>query len=155
MPTKKTSTKPKELTNADKQFVKELFKNKLNDLKLWIVSGRCGDFDTKTIISIMDRYDNGAELTEKQTETIEIIHEKCNVAEKIKYFNEYEVEHLENMDIDEPPICSSTNEPINDWAIYKDGAYMCKTAFAELMRNNALTALEGKKRKFVNRTKQM
>jgi hypothetical protein len=127
MPTKKKEQVENEVLKE------ELLYKMLNDTKLWIVSKRCGDFKTETLVSIMDRQDSCGELTEKQLSTLKNIYEKCDIANKVSRFCDYSVEHLANMEVVEPPICSITNTPISDWSVFKDGKYYSADAFSELV----------------------
>jgi hypothetical protein len=124
----------------------------LNDIKLWIVSKRCKDFEYKTILSIIDKFENGNTLTDKQEIILENIYEKCEIARKVYYFTDYEVEHIAEMEVDTPIICNITKTECKNWTLFKDGVYISQQAFIDKIDNEMNKALEKQtKRKFVSR----
>jgi hypothetical protein len=124
----------------------------LNDIKLWIVSKRCKDFEYKTILSIIDKFENGTTLTDKQEIILESIYEKCEIARKVYYLTDYEVEHIGEMEVDTPIICNITKTECKNWTLFKDGVYISQQAFIDKVDNEMNQALEKQtKRKFVSK----
>ena len=141
MPSKKKDDLPKPLP-LTKPLAKEPsneeildkvngFTKLINDTKLWVVSKRCGDFNTEVIVSIMDKYDSDLELTEKQVSCLENIYEKCEIERKVSKFSDYSVEHLSNMEVESPPVCCVNKCPCVEWSVFKDGKYYSANAFSE------------------------
>jgi len=110
----------------------------INLMKLFIGSGRCGEtFNADMPLSVISKFENGKDLTEKQVSSFMNIYEKCNVEKKTYYFRDWKAQYLENLIMVNPLMCEETGVECKEWTFFKDNKYVSKEFFREHIKNEA------------------
>jgi hypothetical protein len=110
----------------------------MNLMKLFIGSGRCGEkFNTEMPLSVIMKFENGKDLTEKQVSSFMNIYTKCDVEKKTFYFKEWNATYLEHLIMVNPLNCDETGVECEEWAFFKDNKYVCKEWFRQHIKEEA------------------
>tara|TARA_R110000764_G_scaffold228257_1_gene318732 strand:+ start:1819 stop:2211 length:393 start_codon:yes stop_codon:yes gene_type:complete len=117
----------------------------MNLMKLFIGSGRCGEkFNTEMPLSVIVKFENGKDLTEKQVSSFMNIYTKCDVEKKTYYIKEWKAQFLDNLIMVNPLKCEETDAECVEWAFFKDNKYVCKEWFRQHIKDEAEKSLKSK-----------
>ena len=117
----------------------------MNLMKLFIGSGRCGEkFNTDMPLSVVVKFENGKDLTEKQVSSFMNIYTKCDVEKKTYYIKEWKAQFLDNLIMVNPLKCEETDAECVEWAFFKDNKYVCKEWFRQHIKDEAEKSLKSK-----------
>tara|TARA_B110000977_G_scaffold21489_1_gene25745 strand:+ start:51 stop:443 length:393 start_codon:yes stop_codon:yes gene_type:complete len=117
----------------------------MNLMKLFIGSGRCGEkFNTEMPLSVVAKFENGKDLTEKQVSSFMNIYTKCDVEKKTYYIKEWKAQFLDNLIMVNPLKCEETDAECVEWAFFKDNKYVCKEWFRQHIKDEAEKSLKSK-----------